>query len=94
MFARVKKTGPYEYLQIVQNHREGAKTKQRVFATLGRLDELAQTNDIASLVKTLSRFTESALMVLTGQSQIEARTISIGPALVFERAHLAGTRHA
>jgi len=85
MFARVKKTGPYEYLQIVQNHREGAKTKQRVFATLGRLDELAQTNDIASLVKTLSRFTESALMVLTGQSQIEARTISIGPALVFER---------
>jgi transposase len=85
MFARVKKTGPYEYLQIVQNYREGTKTKQRVFGTLGRLDELSQTNDIASLVKTLSRFSESALMVLTGQSQIEARTISIGPALVFDR---------
>lgn len=26
MFARVKKSGPYEYLQIVENHREGKKT--------------------------------------------------------------------
>jgi transposase len=85
MFARVKKTGPYEYLQIVQNYREGTKTKQRVFATLGRLDELSKTNDIASLVKALSRFSESALMVLTGQSQITAHTISIGPSLVFDR---------
>lgn len=85
MFARVKKTGPYEYLQIVQNYREGAKTKQRVFATLGRLDELAQTHDIASLVKTLARFTESALMVLTGQSPVQTQAISIGPALVFDR---------
>ena len=42
MFARVKKTGQYQYLQIVQNRREGKKTIQRVVATLGRLEELQQ----------------------------------------------------
>ena len=35
MFARVKKTGQYQYLQLVQNRREGKKTIQRVVATLG-----------------------------------------------------------
>jgi len=38
MFARVKKSGQYQYLQIVQNRREGAKTIQRVVATIGRMD--------------------------------------------------------
>ena len=28
MFARVKKSGLYEYLQIVQNRREGTKTNE------------------------------------------------------------------
>ena len=70
MFARVKKTGPYEYLQIVQNYREGTKTKQQVFRPLGRLDELSQTNDIASLVKTLSRFSEAALITKSYQKQL------------------------
>jgi len=35
MFARVKKTGQYQYLQLVQNRREGKKTIQRVVATAG-----------------------------------------------------------
>mgnify|MGYP000344955329 CR=1 FL=1 len=38
MFARVKKSGRYEYLQIVHNERVGDRVKQRVIATLGRLD--------------------------------------------------------
>ena len=40
MFARVKKTGQYQYLQIVQNRREGTKTIQRVVATIGRMDQI------------------------------------------------------
>ena len=40
MFARTKKSGKYEYLQIVENHREGEKVNQRVIATLGRLDQM------------------------------------------------------
>ena len=37
MFARVKKSGKYQYLQIVENRKEKGKVKQRVIATLGRL---------------------------------------------------------
>ena len=85
MFARIKRTGPYEYLQIVQNFREGYKTKQRVIGTLGRLDELSKTKDVASLVKTLSRFTETTMMVLNNKSQVSAQAVSIGPSLIFER---------
>ena len=38
MFVRVKRSGPHEYLQIVQNRREGKRVRQTVVATLGRLD--------------------------------------------------------
>ena len=44
MFVRVKKTGNYKYLQIVQTYREGKKVKQRVISTLGRLDQLQLTS--------------------------------------------------
>jgi hypothetical protein len=40
MFARVKKSGPHEYLQIVENRRVEGKVAQRVIATVGRLDRL------------------------------------------------------
>jgi hypothetical protein len=85
MFARVKKTGQYQYLQLVQNRREGKKTIQRVVATLGRVEELQQKGDIESLVRSLSRFSETALMILSGKSIVQAQTSSIGPALIFER---------
>jgi len=85
MFARVKKAGQYQYLQIVQNRREGKKTIQRVVATLGRLEDLQQKGDIESLVRSLSRFSETALMILSGKSIVNAQTSSIGPALIFER---------
>ena len=49
MFARVKKSGLYEYLQIVQNRREGTKTIQRVVATIGRMDQVQQKGEIARL---------------------------------------------
>ena len=40
MFARIKKSGKYQYLQIVENRKEGKKVKQRVLATIGRMDRL------------------------------------------------------
>jgi len=33
MFARVKKVGTYEYIQIVENHRKDKKSVQRVIGT-------------------------------------------------------------
>lgn len=40
MFARIKKSGKYQYLQIVENRKEKGKVKQRVIATIGRLDRM------------------------------------------------------
>jgi len=39
MFVRIKKTDKYEYIQIVENKREGNTTKQRVLISLGRADK-------------------------------------------------------
>ena len=36
MFIRVKKIGPYEYLYLVENAREGGRHVQRVIKALGR----------------------------------------------------------
>jgi transposase len=86
MFARIKKSGPYEYLQIVENRREGKKTLQRVIATVGRLDHLQQRGEIEPLVRSLSRFSEKVLLVLSGQSDDQHATAKkIGPALIVER---------
>jgi transposase len=86
MFARVKKVGPYEYLQIVENRREDKKSVQRVIATVGRLDQLRAKGEIETLARSLSRFSEGVLLFLSGKNEsIRAEAKKIGPALVFER---------
>jgi len=85
MFARIKKSGPHQYLQIVENRREGSKTIQRVISTMGRLDRLQVKGDIESLIRSLSRFSEKALLILSGKSEVQASAKKIGPALIFER---------
>ena len=85
MFVRGKKSGPYEYLQIVENHREGSRVVQRVISTIGRLDRLNAKGDIETLVRSLSRFSERTLMVLSGKSELLADARKIGPSLIFER---------
>jgi hypothetical protein len=37
MFARIKKSGQYQYLQIVENSKVGGKVRQRVLSTVGVL---------------------------------------------------------
>ena len=86
MFARIKKSGLYQYFQIVENHREGPKTIQRVIATMGRLDHLQEKGEIENLIRSLSRFSEKVLLILSGKGDdIQASAKKIGPALVFER---------
>ena len=58
MFARIKKSGQHQYLQVVENRREGKKTIQRVIATIGRMDQIQARGDIETLVRSLSRFSE------------------------------------
>lgn len=85
MFARVKKSGKYQYLQIVENRKEKGKVKQRVIATVGRLDHLQEKGRVETLIRSLSRFSEKALLVMSGDSDISADAVSIGPAMVFQR---------
>ncbi len=85
MFVRIKTSGNYQYLQIVKNVREGTKVKQHILGTLGRIDQISGTQEIDSLISKLARYSDEALMVITGQSRIEVSAFSIGPAMIFER---------
>jgi hypothetical protein len=85
MFARVKKSGKYQYLQIVENNKIKGKVKQRVIATIGRLDQLQDKGRVETLIRSLSRFSEKAMLILTGHSDPHAVTVKIGPTLIFER---------
>jgi transposase len=85
MFARVKKSGPHQYLQLVENRRENGKVAQRVIATLGRMDHLTEKGSVESLIRSLSRFSDTTLLVLSSRSQVNASAKKIGPALIFER---------
>ena len=86
MFVRVKKVGPYRYLQIDEDRREGKRIKQSIIATLGRLDKLTASGAIDQLLRSAARFAER-IMVLSEHAHDgpDANVLSIGPALIFER---------
>ena len=87
MFFRTKKSGPRTYLQIVENHRVGGQIKQRVIATLGRLEELQGSGQLGSLLRSGARFAE-AVMLLSAHQNGELPAVStrcIGAVLIFER---------
>jgi len=85
MFARVKKSGNHQYLQIVENRKIKGKVIQRVIVTLGRMDQLREKDRIETLIQSLSRFSEKVLLVLSGKSDVSASARKIGPTLIFER---------
>lgn len=85
MFARIKKSGPHQYLQIVENRKVKGKVIQRVISTVGRMDELHANNRVETLIRSLSRYSEKVLVVLSGKSDVSATAKKIGPALIFER---------
>ena len=85
MFARIKKSGKYQYLQIVENRKVKGKVKQRVISTIGRMDRLQEKDRVEILIRSLSRFSEKALLILSGQSDVYADAVKIGPSIIFER---------
>jgi len=87
MFARTKRSGRHEYLQIVHNDRVDGKIRQRVIGTLGRLDRLRESGDLGRLLSSLSRYAEQTAVLTAHQrgELAEARTRRIGPDLVFGR---------
>jgi Transposase DDE domain len=87
MFVRAKKSGAYQYLQLVRNQRVDGKVRQQVVATLGRLDLLQQSGQIDALIASCARFAQhTAVLDAHRQGRTQAvATIKIGPVLVFER---------
>ena len=87
MFARIKKSGRNEYLQLVENRREGKKISQRVVATIGRMDELQAGGSIETIIRSLSRFSEKIVMILSARDNPDVRATAkkIGPTIIFER---------
>lgn len=87
MFVRAKKSGAYEYLQIVENQRVDGHVRQRVIATLGRLDVLQATGQIDSILSSCARFAQrvSVLDAHKRGTLPPAETIKIGPPKVFGR---------
>jgi len=87
MFFRQKMSGNRVYLQIVENRWEQGRSKQRVIATLGRLDRLTESGQLDTLLQSGAKFSES-ILVLTAHREGKSPAIStrrIGPALVFAR---------
>jgi Transposase DDE domain len=63
MFFRLKKSGPRTYLQIVENRWEDGRPRQRVIATVGRVDELAASAGLASLLASGARFCDQVMLL-------------------------------
>jgi Transposase DDE domain len=87
MFFRTKTSGPRTYLQIVENRWEDGRPRQRVIATLGRLDQLQQTGQLDALLVSGARLAQ-AVLLLSAHAQGQLPTITtrrIGPALIFQR---------
>lgn len=85
MFLRIKKVRPYEYLQVVENQWRDGKSHQRVIWTIGRVDRLREKGTIDKLLRSLSKFSDQALLLLTDVSNPKAEVVKIGPGLIFER---------
>ena len=87
MFFRQKRSGKHIYLQIVENRWEEGRSKQRVIATLGRLDELREQGRLDGLLRSGAKFSQTVLL-LTAQQKGELPVISttrLGPELIFQR---------
>jgi len=87
MFARIKKSGAYQYVQVVHNERIEGRVRQRVIATLGRLDALQDSGQLDGLLDSLGRFSEHAavLNALKHDQITPSSTMHVGPPLVFQR---------
>jgi hypothetical protein len=87
MYFRVKRTGVYAYLQIVESFRERGRVQQRVLSTVGRLDVLQASGQLEALMRSGLRFCEKLAVIdahAAGQTE-PVQVQRVGPDLVFSR---------
>ena len=87
MFFRIKPSGERRYLQIVENTRDGTATRQRVLATLGRIEDLEASGKLDALLRSGARFSETAMLISSLQDGTleTSATARIGAPLIFGR---------
>lgn len=87
MYFRIKRTGTYAYLQIVESFRENGQVHQRVLSTVGRLDALQATGQLDALMRSGLRFCQKLAVIdahAAGQTE-PVQVQRVGPDLVFGR---------
>jgi hypothetical protein len=87
VFFRKKVNKGHTYIQLVENRREGGRTRQRQLASLGRLDELQASGSLDELLKSGGKFAQSAAVIAGARNGEldQVRSQRIGAAVVFER---------
>jgi hypothetical protein len=87
MFVRDKRIGPYTYVYLVENVREGGRTKQRIIANLGRKEVVVARGDLDRLARSVARLAQRSMVLslVEGEAPPNAVCRRIGPALLFER---------
>jgi len=78
MFVRVKKSGKYQYLQVVHNQRVEGKVRQQVLGTLGRLDVLQKTGQLDGVIASLSRYAREVAVLDANGSPSGVREAVVG----------------
>ena len=63
MFFRQKRSGDRVYLQVVENRWEGGRTRQKVIATLGRVEDLRESGEFDALLQSGAKFAKQAMVV-------------------------------
>lgn len=87
MFIRVKPSGPRKYLQIVESRWEKGKVRQKVIATLGRLDKLTESGTLDNLLRSGMKFSDKLAIIDSYEKGEVASTgdAKIGLPMVFGR---------
>ena len=87
MFVRDKRIGRYTYVYLVENVREGGRTKQRIIANLGRKETVLAHGDLDRLARSVARLAQRSMVLSVDQGEAPPNAVCrrIGPALLFER---------
>lgn len=87
MFVRTKTTQGRTYLQVAESYWEDGRPRQRIIATLGRLDKLTESGQLDGIATSIARFSDKVKVTSEYQEgKLEAgRVTKIGPDLIMGR---------
>jgi hypothetical protein len=86
MFVREKTVNGYTYLFLVENIREGGRTRQHIIRNLGRKEAMLAAGDLDRLMASIGRFSERAMVLnAIDANPAEVNAQRIGGPLLFGR---------